>query len=377
MSHEKHTKLPIPAYGNFHRQEWAILGTNCTDIQRLTDEVISCLSAKYRIGYIDADHKAEKEASLSASPYQYTDRIRYHQLSFTGSFGNFERRSAMHMLDAVLVNGNHFEAARQIVCIDPKKEDSLRRKLDQLTQVTAFVMTGGACEIFPFLYDRIPNAGELPVFHISETEKIASLLDTGLGTATPPLRGLVLAGGRSSRMGTDKSKLQYHGKAQRDYAAELIRPMVQEVFYSCRPDQAAEFGAGEALISDTFTGLGPFGAILSAFREQPDSALLVLACDLPLLDVSTLQFLTRHRHPGRLATAFRNPATDFPEPLVTIWEPRAYPRMLQFLSQGVSCPRKVLIHSHIELLESPNPLSLKNANTPEEAIEIAQILKNH
>ena len=56
---------------------------------------------------------------------------------------------------------------------------------------------------------------------------------------------------------------------------------------------------------------------------------------------------------------------EFPEPLVTIWEPKAYPIMLQFLAQGISCPRKVLINSDVELLETDD-VYIYNVNTPEE-----------
>ncbi|NJN80809.1 MAG: NTP transferase domain-containing protein, partial [Anaerolineales bacterium] len=119
------------------------------------------------------------------------------------------------------------------------------------------------------------------------------------------------------------------------------------------------------VIIDTFLELGPYGAILSAFREDPNAAWLVLACDLPLLDVETLQFLIENRNASLTATSFKSPESKegFPEPLIAIWEPRAYPTLLQFLAQGISCPRKVLINSEIELLIPPSEAALTNINT--------------
>jgi molybdopterin-guanine dinucleotide biosynthesis protein A len=108
------------------------------------------------------------------------------------------------------------------------------------------------------------------------------------------------------------------------------------------------------------------GAILSAFRQNPNTAWLVVAVDLPLLDKSTLQLLIENRNPSKLATAFNSPVNEFPEPLIAIWEPRAYPVLLQFLAQGYSCPRKALINTDVELLDAPNPEALFNVNTPEE-----------
>ena len=58
--HQKHTKLTKPFVGNFSRNEWAIIGTPCGNIQKLTKDLTDKMSrtSKYKIAYIDADHKA-------------------------------------------------------------------------------------------------------------------------------------------------------------------------------------------------------------------------------------------------------------------------------------------------------------------------------
>jgi molybdopterin-guanine dinucleotide biosynthesis protein A len=144
---------------------------------------------------------------------------------------------------------------------------------------------------------------------------------------------------------------------------------------SCRPDQAEALANQYVTLPDTFLGLGPMGAILSAFRSKPDSAWLVMACDLPLLDEETLRFLVENRDPSAIATAFRSPENDFPEPLIAIWEPKSYLTLLQFLSQGYSCPRKALINSPIRLLDAPNTAALRNVNTPEEHDSVLEHLR--
>ena len=56
---------------------------------------------------------------------------------------------------------------------------------------------------------------------------------------------------------------------------------------------------------------------------------------------------------------------EFPEPLITIYEPKAYPILLQYLAQGYSCPRKMLINSDVEIVEIEDDF-IRNINTPEE-----------
>jgi molybdopterin-guanine dinucleotide biosynthesis protein A len=113
-------------------------------------------------------------------------------------------------------------------------------------------------------------------------------------------------------------------------------------------------------------GLGPFGAILSAFQADPNAAWLIIACDLPFVDKSALSQLISSRNSSKIGTAFYNEVTHFPDPLFTIYEPKAYATMLQFLALGYACPRKVLINADTEIIQPENSRILQNVNTPEE-----------
>ena len=128
-------------------------------------------------------------------------------------------------------------------------------------------------------------------------------------------------------------------------------------------------------MEDRFLNLGPAGAICSAFLHDPDAAWLVLACDLPLLDAATLRQLLEARQPQRVATAVRGPGKEWPEPLIAIYEPRAYPRLLQFLGLGYGCPRKLLINSDVAVLELSDGQAITNANTPAEREAVLKSLE--
>ena len=188
----------------------------------------------------------------------------------------------------------------------------------------------------------------------------------------PALLGLVLAGGKSQRMGQDKTLLNLHGKPQFAYMTDLINASAETVYLSKRADQ--QFETSYQTIEDSFLDLGPFGAILSAFRKHPNQAWLVVAADLPMVDEAFIQELIEQRNTSRLATAFLNPVTGFPDPLCTIWEPRAYEQLLYWLSQGYSCPRKVLINNDIQLVTSTRADKLFNLNTPDDLEEVKGLL---
>jgi molybdopterin-guanine dinucleotide biosynthesis protein A len=188
------------------------------------------------------------------------------------------------------------------------------------------------------------------------------------GVAVAPLYGLVLAGGRSSRMGRDKAALTYgERRPQLERAMALIAPHVVRAFVSVRTEQAGEpVRARFARIIDTHENLGPIAGLLAAQAQHPEVAWLVLACDLPLLDEATLSHLTRARAPSRMATAYRSSHDGLPEPLCAIYEPHSRAALGAYVAAGRHCPREFLRVGDTLLLDEPNPRALDNVNTPQE-----------
>lgn len=184
-----------------------------------------------------------------------------------------------------------------------------------------------------------------------------------------PLYGLVLAGGRSSRMGSDKAAIRYGDRTQLELAVDLARMATKETFVSVRSDQASDpLRAKFAQIVDGGDVEGPAAGIRAAQVARPDAAWLVVACDLPYLSAATITHLVSHRDPARIATAYRSSHDGLPEPLCAIYEPTAAPALQQFLATGRNCPRKFLINSDTLLLTQPDPESLENVNTPEDLV---------
>jgi molybdenum cofactor guanylyltransferase len=184
---------------------------------------------------------------------------------------------------------------------------------------------------------------------------------------TAPLYGLVLAGGRSTRMGEDKATLAYPGTTQLDWAFALLKPFVERGFISVRADQTNDpVRSRYKQIVDTRDNLGPIAGIAAAQQQHPDAAWLVLACDLPFLDSGTLEHLIAERQPARLATAYRSSHDGLPEPLCAIYEPASRAPLAAYIASGKQCPRKFLAQSDVALIDEPNPRALDNINTPAE-----------
>lgn len=184
------------------------------------------------------------------------------------------------------------------------------------------------------------------------------------------LYGLVLAGGRSSRMGTDKAALMHpDGRtlARRTHDL-LVDAGCAEVMLSLRHDQPIPTGfydkAGLAVVRDPEEGsAGPLAGIVAAMSLRPDADWLVLACDLPRLDLKTLRHLNSSILPDEMFLSYRSEFDGLPEPLCAIYAPAALPLLRD---TEFRCPRKVLIRHGCRLLDPVTPRALDNANTPED-----------
>lgn len=182
-----------------------------------------------------------------------------------------------------------------------------------------------------------------------------------------PLYGLILSGGKSTRMGNDKGLLNYHGKPQREYLYELAASYCNDVYYSSREDQLSSFSEKAKVIVDNNKYRGPFNGIFSAHQRHPKVAWLVLACDLPLLDKVGISELINNRNKNKIATCISSKGSGLPEPLIAIWEPAALVAAQNYFETvQSSCPRKFLINSDIELVEPSSDDQLYNANSKED-----------
>ncbi len=185
--------------------------------------------------------------------------------------------------------------------------------------------------------------------------------------ATEPVYGLVLAGGESRRMGSDKALLVRDGRSQLEHVAELLGAVTERVFVSVREQQQEEpERRRHAQIIDRFEGIGPIAGVLSAMTEYPEVDWLVVACDLPNVDADTLAYLLENRSVTQPFTAYRSSYDGLPEPLCALYRAGSGAIVRGFVEEGTICPRKILIRSDTKLLEQLNPAALDNINTPDD-----------
>lgn len=192
---------------------------------------------------------------------------------------------------------------------------------------------------------------------------------------TKGLYGLVLSGGRSSRMGRDKSLLEIFGIPQRDFVFQLITPFCEQVYTSV--GAAATASGFKNPIRDQFSFGGPVNGILSALGLNSDVAWLTVPIDMPYVDQSIIEFLISNRDQSKMATCFRHKGSSHLQPLPTIWESKCRKPLLAFCQNGKSSLRQFLKTVSVHCVDITDDKVLTSVNSPADLEEFQQHLANH
>ncbi|MCP4553001.1 MAG: molybdenum cofactor guanylyltransferase [Bacteroidetes bacterium] len=105
------------------------------------------------------------------------------------------------------------------------------------------------------------------------------------------ITGIILAGGKSSRMGTDKGLLDFNGKKLVETAVGLLSQVCGNIIISANSTNY-DF-VGYPVVKDIYPNSGPMGGIYSALKESTTKHNLVLSCDMPLIKTALLADLLK------------------------------------------------------------------------------------
>ena len=120
----------------------------------------------------------------------------------------------------------------------------------------------------------------------------------------PAVSGLILAGGRSRRFGSDKAAHEIDGQAMISVAYQALRTVTDDIIVSVRQEEQ-EYDVDARYVVDRYRGMGPLAGLDAAFRVARNDWLVVLACDMPnvgQLEVNTIVAECRHGGEAVVAT---------------------------------------------------------------------------
>lgn len=179
--------------------------------------------------------------------------------------------------------------------------------------------------------------------------------------------GVILAGGKSSRMGQDKALIQWQGKRLVDYLIAAMEPVCQEILISTHLNP--KYFPNYQVIRDEFTDIGPLAGIESGLRHASNPTVIFASVDTPLLSASLFAFLLNHHGQFDISLAAHKGVN---EPMIGIYKKRIHPLVLTFIEEGKNKPPELIRSTHwqeIEVNSSHNFYHnqlFKNLNRPQD-----------
>ena len=189
--------------------------------------------------------------------------------------------------------------------------------------------------------------------------------------ASPRLAGIVLAGGRSRRMGADKCALRLGGRTLIQRVADALGEVADEIAVAGaagREPPPLRTARPLLRVADAAEGGGPLAGVLAGLEATSAPVAVVVACDLPFVRPALLRLLAER---ARAGAPFVAPLHEGrPQPLCSAWRRDALPALRERAASGkraasmLGAPGAVLLPPEAWRAADPAAASFANVNTP-------------
>jgi molybdopterin-guanine dinucleotide biosynthesis protein A len=192
------------------------------------------------------------------------------------------------------------------------------------------------------------------------------------------ITGILLAGGKSSRMGTEKGKIQLNGHELMKSPLNALEATCDNIIIStCNksfkyPDHQ--------VICDKIPGLGPIGGIYTSLEKSGSDLNIVLSYDMPFITADLLKYLVKHS--GEYDITAPSLENQLPEPLCAVYNKSTIPFIEQNIRKEnykVNALFPLVKFNHIIVphdLPFFSPYLFRNVNNPDEFEEINKLIKS-
>lgn len=181
---------------------------------------------------------------------------------------------------------------------------------------------------------------------------------------------IILAGGKSSRMGVDKAFMELDGKTLLHRQIEkVVKLGVRDILISGPKSMRVPVWP---VIPDVYPDCGPIGGIHACLSAASSEACLVLSVDTPLVPVEELEKLCNSHMEGFTLLCNKGKA----EPLIGVYDSKIAPTLEKMIKEGQYSVRALSQYFSVQLVPYTGPEEyLCNCNTPEDFQRMLELLK--
>ena len=180
------------------------------------------------------------------------------------------------------------------------------------------------------------------------------------------MRGVVLAGGESSRMGREKALIRYEDKTLIEYSLEAISVVEGKPLVISNNPDVSDFLKDVEVVPDFLLGRGPLGGIHTAFEHTKDD-IVIIACDTPLLKKETVEVLISEWGNADISV-YTNEGAIYPFPgIYSISLIKSVEKRLEGAGRDLSLQDFIRSTENVKYIEiTDDAHTLSGINTPED-----------
>jgi molybdopterin-guanine dinucleotide biosynthesis protein A len=171
---------------------------------------------------------------------------------------------------------------------------------------------------------------------------------------------IIMAGGKSSRMGQDKAVLEINGTPAIQYVFEQLQPHFDQILISSN-NMAKHSFPGVKVVPDEVSGKGPLMGIASALRVSRNDTNFVIACDIPEVDIGLVRRMVRESKGFDAVVPQTGPSQH--EPLFAVYKKSILAEIDKAIASGKYRVIAPLEHCKVKYLDLHGDRQLRNLNT--------------
>jgi len=179
--------------------------------------------------------------------------------------------------------------------------------------------------------------------------------------------GIILCGGKSSRMGKNKALLTLNGKFIIRYVIDVLNEFCDNLLISTNTDELNFLNI--ETVADEYKNIGPIAGILSALKKSSTEQNIILSCDTPFITREFIAYMLRETNTYDVLLPVFN---DHLQPMTGIFNKRLIPHIEQEISEGNYIPPRIFEKSKLKKLRVNENTSgwhqhlFFNINSPED-----------
>ena len=191
---------------------------------------------------------------------------------------------------------------------------------------------------------------------------------------TTTITGIILAGGKSSRMGEDKGFLILNGKTFMSYIIEALQPIVGEIIIVSNNSDYDIFKLKR--VADVMKDSGPLAGLYAGLLHSETENNIVLSCDVPLINTSVLKKLIDELNPEAEVIQFESQGKTMP--LIAMYKRNCMHPILKLLQSNERRLRFAIEQLEVKTIQLDSELgeTVRNINTVRELKELKHEFEN-